>query len=125
MHTAVAGIGADGLTTDEYHNVPTTSVFDEQSGSISPPVANGPVPAVMGDRGTVTIPSEMRRHLRMQPGSPILIEERDGKVVIQPAAIVPLRSEDHATLEALLAEVTPENRHEETSTGAAVGAESW
>jgi antitoxin MazE len=125
INTAVAGIGPDGLTTDEYHKVPTTAVFDEQAASVSPVIPSGPVWAVVSDRGTVTIPTGMRQRYRMQPGSPVLFEDRGGEIVIRPAEITPRRSELRQTLDALLDQVTPENTHGETDTGPAVGRESW
>lgn len=66
--------------------------------------------------GTFTIPSEARRRLGLRAGSPILIEIVDDAIVIRPAEIVPLHSGTGPTLEAILAGVTPENRHSEFDT---------
>ena len=125
LNTSVARIGPDGLTTDERDKVSTTEVVDIRPVTASPPVPVGPVAGVVGDRGTVTLPADLRRYLRLQPGSPILIEERGGEIVIRPADIVPRRSGADPTLDALLAGVTAENRHDEVPTGPAIGREDW
>jgi antitoxin MazE len=105
--------------------VPTADVLDIQTVDTASSIPSGPVRAVMGERGTVTIPSGMRRSHRLQPGSPILIEERGEEIVIHPAEIVPRRSEPRPTLEELLAGMTAENIHGEVSTGPAIGREAW
>ena len=123
--TRVASIAADGLTSNDGRTVPTVDILDIQTVETSSSIPTGPVRGVMGERGTVTSPSDMRRRHRLQPGSPILIEERGDEIVIQPAEIVPRRSDPRPTLEGLLAGVTAENIHGEVSTGPAVGREAW
>ena len=124
-HTRVARIGDDGLTSDENLKVPTADVLDIQPVAVSSSVPGGPMPGVVGERGTITIPSDLRRRYRLGPGSPILIEERGDEIVIRPAEIVPRQRETQPTLDGLLAAVTSENIHGEVSTGPAVGGEAW
>ncbi len=40
---------------------------------------------VVEERGRVVIPIEMRRELNMKPGQEIIIEKKDGCIVIKPA----------------------------------------
>ncbi|MDA9589765.1 hypothetical protein N9R65_03125 [Opitutales bacterium] len=51
-------------------------------------------------RGTFTIPPEIRRRLGVdQLENPmLLVEERDGKITLEPAAAVPVRDIPKATL---------------------------
>ena len=123
-HTRIAEIGPDGLTTDRNWKVPTADVLDIQPVLVSTSVPSGPIPGIVGERGTVTIPSEVRRRHRLEPGTPFLLEERGDEIVIIPAEIVPRRCEASPTLDGLLAGVTPENIHGEIDTGPAVGGEA-
>ncbi len=57
-------------------------------------------------RGTVTLPPDIRRKLgldRME-NPLVIIEERDGAVVLQPAAAIPVRDLPKETLQAWVAE---------------------
>jgi antitoxin MazE len=65
------------------------------------------------------IPSAFAKNARIQPGSRVDVAEVKGKLVIT------LLEADEPTLEMLLAEVTPENIHQEIATGKAVGNEAW
>jgi AbrB family looped-hinge helix DNA binding protein len=121
--TRVAKIGSDGLTTNRNKKVPTEKVVDIQSVDVSPSLPSGPTPGIVGERGTITIPAEMRRRHHLQAGAPYLIEDRGDEIVIQPAEIVPRRSESRETLDGLLARVTAENLHNEVPTGPVVGGE--
>ncbi len=123
--TRIATIGPDGLTSDDSEKVPTSELLDFKP--ILTPAASpsGPVAGIIGERGTITIPSDTRRRLRLQPGSPYLIEERGDEIVIQPATITPRRGDPGPTLDALLAGVTAENTHAELPTGGPVGGEAW
>ena len=47
------------------------------------------VSLTIGTKGTVTIPVAMRERLGLQAGSLIIIEERDGNLIITPAVAVP------------------------------------
>ena len=51
-------------------------------------------------RGTVTIPPEMRRRMGVDKleNPMLLVEERDGKLYLEPAAAVPVRDIPKATL---------------------------
>ena len=46
--------------------------------------------SVVGKRGAVIIPAEIRRHLGLEEGTPIIAEERDGGVLIRPAVLLPI-----------------------------------
>jgi antitoxin MazE len=65
------------------------------------------------------IPSAFTKHARIQPGSRVDISEVKGKLIITPL------EDNEPTLDMLLAGVTPENIHHETTTGIAVGNEAW
>ena len=119
----VAPIGPDGLTMDGGVKIPTSELVDVRPVDDAPLARETSVPGVMGDRGTITIPSDFRRALRLRPGSPVLIEMRDDEIRIQPAEIKPRDSGATTSLDDLVARITPENRHEEISTGPACGLE--
>jgi hypothetical protein len=59
-NTRIAPIGPDGLTMDGSEKVPTSDLVDVQPVIELPRFPEGPIPGIMGDRGTVTIPSEIR-----------------------------------------------------------------
>lgn len=123
-NTRIAPIGPDGLTRDGAVKVRTVDILDIQPNTETSQDADEPIPAIVGDRGTITIPSEVRRRLQLRSGSPILIEVSGESLVIKPAEITPRRTEPSPTLEAILAGVTAENRHTEFETGDAVGREA-
>jgi AbrB family looped-hinge helix DNA binding protein len=47
--------------------------------------------SLVGERGQVTIPKEIRNRLGIKPRSAVILEEKDGALVIRPAATVPIR----------------------------------
>ena len=44
----------------------------------------------IGRRGTIVIPAELRRRLGLEEDSIVAIEEREGGILIRPAAVVPV-----------------------------------
>ena len=40
---------------------------------------------VIGKRGTIVIPAKLRKRYRLDEGSPLLVEERDGGFFMRPA----------------------------------------
>ncbi len=46
--------------------------------------------AVVGRRGTVVIPSRLRKSLGMDEGALVVFEEREGGVLIRPAVALPV-----------------------------------
>jgi len=47
--------------------------------------------SLVGERGQVTIPKDIRTRLGILPRSAVILEEKDGTLVIRPAATVPVR----------------------------------
>ena len=45
---------------------------------------------VVSERGQVTLPAAMRRRLGIKAGGIVVVEDRDGELVIRPAAVVEL-----------------------------------
>ena len=45
---------------------------------------------VVSERGQVTLPAAMRRRLGIKAGGVVVVEARDGELVIRPAAVVEL-----------------------------------
>ncbi len=43
---------------------------------------------VVSSRGQITLPIKVRQQLGIVPGSVVMVEVRDGKVVLHPAAVV-------------------------------------
>ena len=81
-HTRVAEIH-DGLTTDANDKVLTSDIMDIKPADTRVAVSVGPVAAIVGERGTITLPAGIRRRRRLQPGSPFLIEERGDETALR------------------------------------------
>jgi len=43
---------------------------------------------IIGERGQITIPKELRKKYKFNPKTPVIIEDRDGEIVIKPAVVV-------------------------------------
>lgn len=43
---------------------------------------------IVSGRGQITLPASMRKHLGIAPGSAVIVEERDGELMVKPAAVV-------------------------------------
>ncbi len=63
---------------------------------------------IVGERGQITIPKEIRKQLGMLPKSPVAIEVRDGGLFIRPALTVPLRTFSDEEVEKMVSEDTME-----------------
>jgi antitoxin MazE len=72
--------------------------------------------AKWGNSLAVRIPKTVAEQARLQEGDSIVIEAMDGHVELRPAERIP-------TLEELVAQITPENRHKETKWGPERGKE--
>ena len=68
-----------------------------------------------GNSLAIRIPRPFAEEAELEEDTEINLSVRDGQLVI----------ERELTLEALLEQITDENRHEETETGGAVGNEVW
>lgn len=66
----------------------------------------------------VLIPRSVAQKANLEAGTPVTIEVRDGKVILEAA-------QKRYELDDLLDGVTKKNRHAETDTGKPVGQESW
>jgi antitoxin MazE len=71
-----------------------------------------------GNSLAVRLPRSVLADARLEEGDLLEIRVSDRTITMQPAN--PL-----AKLEALVAQVTPENRHDEVDWGRPVGAEQW
>lgn len=67
---------------------------------------------VVSDRGQVTLPKRWRDRLAITAGSALIAEERDGALVLRPAAVTPLRVYSDEEVRGWLREdrVTPAER---------------
>jgi antitoxin MazE len=72
--------------------------------------------AKWGNSLAIRIPKAVAEEARLQEGDAILIEVSAGHIELHPAERIP-------TLEELVAQITPENRHGETDWGPDVGKE--
>lgn len=72
-----------------------------------------------GNSLALRIPKSFATETALDPGAEVDLTLEDGRLVI-----TPLPSPRYS-LEALLAEVTPENLHGEVDTGGSSGAEAW
>jgi antitoxin MazE len=66
----------------------------------------------------VRIPKAVAERARLREGDAVLIEVVGGHIELRHAERIP-------TLEELVAQITPENRHGEVEWGPAVGKEIW
>ena len=46
---------------------------------------------LVSDRGQITLPKRLRERLAIKTGSALVVEEREGALVLRPAAVTPLR----------------------------------
>jgi antitoxin MazE len=69
-----------------------------------------------GNSAAVRVPAPALRDAGLQVGQSLELRVEDGRLVLEPAA---------EGLDALLAKVTPENRHSQEFDGPSVGAETW
>jgi antitoxin MazE len=72
-----------------------------------------------GNSLALRIPKPFAEESNLREDSPVEISVRSGKLIV--VAI----EEPQLSLEELVAKITPENRHAEIETGAAVGNEVW
>lgn len=72
-----------------------------------------------GNSAAVRIPAATLDAAGLKPDDAVEVREENGRIVIEP-----VRAE-HISLDELLAAITPENRHEETDWGPALGKEAW
>jgi antitoxin MazE len=72
-----------------------------------------------GNSLALRIPKPFAEESNLREDSPVDVSLRNGKLVVVAIEEPPLSLED------LVAKITPENRHGETDTGAAVGNEVW
>jgi antitoxin MazE len=72
----------------------------------------------LGNGLTVRIPKAVAEQTRLQEGDAVSIEVVNGHIELSSAERIP-------TLEELVAQITPGNRHEEIDWGPAVGKEIW
>jgi antitoxin MazE len=72
-----------------------------------------------GDTLAVPIPVAFATQLQWDENTEVICTVVDGKLIIAPA------DNPVYDLDQLVAAITPENRHDEISTGPAVGNEAW
>jgi antitoxin MazE len=72
-----------------------------------------------GNSIALRIPKAFAEEMRIAPDSPVELSIEDGKLLI-----VPVRSPEQ-DLEALLAQITGANQHDEVDWGAPTGKETW
>jgi len=47
-----------------------------------------PETLLVSSRGQITLPASMRKHLGIEPGAALIIEERNGELTLKPAAVL-------------------------------------
>jgi antitoxin MazE len=72
--------------------------------------------AKWGNSLAVRIPKNVAEQAHLREGDSVMIEALEGHIEVRPAERIP-------TLEELVAQITPENRHEETDWGPDRGKE--
>ncbi|WP_407050186.1 AbrB/MazE/SpoVT family DNA-binding domain-containing protein [Methyloraptor flagellatus] len=72
-----------------------------------------------GNSASVRLPAAILEAANLSIDQTVDIREENGRVVIEPVA------DPAVDLDALVDAITEENRHDEVSTGASVGAEAW
>lgn len=46
---------------------------------------------IVGERGQITIPSNLRKKYNIKSKQPVILEERNGELIIIPACAIPLK----------------------------------
>ncbi|MHB1680424.1 MAG: AbrB/MazE/SpoVT family DNA-binding domain-containing protein [bacterium] len=46
---------------------------------------------IVGERGQITIPINLRKKYNIKSKQPVILEERDGELIIKPAHAIPLK----------------------------------
>jgi antitoxin MazE len=72
-----------------------------------------------GNSAAVRLPASALAAAGLKPDDPVEVREENGRIVIEPVR------KKAVDIEALIAAITPENRHEETDWGPPVGKEIW
>jgi len=54
---------------------------------------------IVSPRGQITLPADMRRHLGIRSGEPVIIEERNGELVLKPAVVLEIEMYTDAQVE--------------------------
>lgn len=72
-----------------------------------------------GNSLALRIPRPLAEEVGLYEDSPVRLSVEEGRLIVLPI------DESRYTLEALLAQVTPENLHSEVDTGEPIGGESW
>jgi antitoxin component of MazEF toxin-antitoxin module len=89
---------------------------------------NAPLARVIltGQRGTITLPSDLRKRLQIEENTPLQIQEEPGGFSVRVMRLVPTSVGAGAvSLDDLLTDVTPDNLHKEADMGPAIGREAW
>jgi AbrB family looped-hinge helix DNA binding protein len=47
---------------------------------------------IVSNRGQITLPASMRKHLGIEGGSALIIEERNGELALKPAAVMEIET---------------------------------
>ena len=45
---------------------------------------------IVSDRGQITLPKALRERLAIKPGSALIVEQDEGRIVLRPAAVTPV-----------------------------------
>lgn len=72
-----------------------------------------------GNSAAVRIPASVMSAAALRVDQPVDIREENGRVIIEPIATPVFE------LDALLAQITPDNVHDEVEFGAPIGREAW
>lgn len=64
---------------------------------------SGSTPVVVSPRGQITLPKRLRSRLRLTTGSVLLAREEQGRLVLDPAAVTPVKLYSNAEIARLVA----------------------
>lgn len=53
---------------------------------------------IVSNRGQITLPADMRKQLGIEPGSAVIVETRNGELVLKPAAVLEIERYDDAQI---------------------------
>ena len=57
-----------------------------------------PENVVVSERGQITLPAALRKRLGIEPGGVLVVEEKNGAVILRPAAVVALETYSDADI---------------------------
>jgi len=53
---------------------------------------------IVSDRGQITLPAKLRKRFGLKPGTVIIVEDRQGEIILKPAAVLEIETYSDADI---------------------------